>query len=111
MRLTLPRSLRYFLSSRTASSVRPRRAPLLMTEFRQQIQYSLGSSYTIERELGGGGMSRVFVAHDASLGRDVVVKVLPPELVAGVNVERFRREIHARRAAPASAHRAGARVG
>ena len=38
-------------------------------------------------------MSRVLVAHDISLRRDVVIKVLPPELVAGVNVERFRREI------------------
>ncbi|HEY4130534.1 MAG TPA: serine/threonine-protein kinase, partial [Gemmatimonadaceae bacterium] len=64
-----------------------------MTEFRQQVQQSLGSAYTIDRELGGGGMSRVYVAHDAALRRDVVVKVLPPDLVAGVNVERFRREI------------------
>ena len=64
-----------------------------MADFRAQIQESLGSSYTIERELGGGGMSRVFVARDGTLRRDVVVKVLPPDLIAGVNVERFRREI------------------
>ena len=64
-----------------------------MTDFRQQVQNSLGASYTIDRELGGGGMSRVYVAHDATLRRDIVVKVLPPDLVAGVNVERFRREI------------------
>ena len=38
-------------------------------------------------------MSRVFVAHDAQLGRKVVVKVLSPELAAGVNGERFKREI------------------
>jgi tRNA A-37 threonylcarbamoyl transferase component Bud32/tetratricopeptide (TPR) repeat protein len=38
-------------------------------------------------------MSRVFVAEDRVLGRKVVVKVLPPELTAGVNVERFNREI------------------
>src|SRR5437773_847992 len=38
-------------------------------------------------------MSSVFVARDMVLRRDVVVKVLPPNLVAGVNVERFRREI------------------
>lgn len=38
-------------------------------------------------------MSRVFVATDRTLGRTVVVKVLPPELAAGVNRERFRREI------------------
>jgi eukaryotic-like serine/threonine-protein kinase len=35
----------------------------------------------------------VFVARDVSLRRNVVVKVLPPELIAGVNVERFNREI------------------
>ena len=38
-------------------------------------------------------MSRVFVAEELSLGRKVVVKVLPPDLAATVNVERFRREI------------------
>ena len=38
-------------------------------------------------------MSRVFLAHERALGRKVVVKVLLPELAAGVNVERFRREI------------------
>ena len=64
-----------------------------MTDLRDQLQTALGSTYTIERELGGGGMSRVLVARDTALRRDVVIKVLPPELVAGVNVERFRREI------------------
>jgi tetratricopeptide (TPR) repeat protein len=38
-------------------------------------------------------MSHVFLAEDVVLGRKVVVKVLPPEMAAGVNVERFRREI------------------
>ena len=38
-------------------------------------------------------MSSVFLARDPALRRDVVVKVLPPDLVAGVNIERFRREI------------------
>jgi serine/threonine-protein kinase len=38
-------------------------------------------------------MSRVFLAEDTALGRKIVVKVLPPELTAGVNVERFNREI------------------
>jgi hypothetical protein len=60
---------------------------------RDQLQRTLGDAFTLERELGGGGMSRVFVAHEAGLGRRVVVKVLAPELGAGVNVERFRREI------------------
>ncbi len=38
-------------------------------------------------------MSRVFVATETALGRSVVVKVLPPELTGGVNIDRFRREI------------------
>jgi serine/threonine protein kinase len=59
----------------------------------EQLQRVLGEAYLLERELGGGGMSRVFLAHERALGRKVVVKVLLPELAAGVNVERFRREI------------------
>lgn len=61
--------------------------------FEEVLQRTLGSSYTLERELGGAGMSRVFLAEETTLGRKVVVKVLPPELSAGVNAERFRREI------------------
>ncbi len=60
---------------------------------RDQLQTTLGASYTIARELGGGGMSRVFVARDEALGRDVVVKVLAPELAEGLSAERFAREI------------------
>ncbi|MFL5618592.1 MAG: serine/threonine protein kinase, partial [Gemmatimonadaceae bacterium] len=57
------------------------------------LQSALGAAYTIERELGGGGMSRVFLAEDTRLGRQVVVKLLSPELGAGVSAERFEREI------------------
>jgi tetratricopeptide (TPR) repeat protein len=60
---------------------------------REQLQATLGAAYTLDRELGGGGMSRVFVARDEALRRNIVVKVLPPELLAGVNAERFDREI------------------
>jgi len=62
-------------------------------DLRDQLQLTLGASYTLERELGGGGMSRVFVAADTALGRSVVVKVLPPEMASGVSIERFKREI------------------
>jgi len=62
-------------------------------EFRERLQVALGSAYTLERELGGGGMSRVFVAEETSLGRKVVVKVLPPELAAALSAERFEREV------------------
>ena len=64
-----------------------------MSNFEDQLRAALAPAYDIERELTGAGMSRVFVATDRALGRKVVVKVLPPELTAGVNRERFRREI------------------
>ncbi|HET8624124.1 MAG TPA: serine/threonine-protein kinase [Gemmatimonadales bacterium] len=60
---------------------------------RELLQTALGEGYRLERELGGGGMSRVFVATETGLGRRVVLKVLPPELAAGLSVDRFRREI------------------
>jgi hypothetical protein len=58
-----------------------------------RLRDALGSAYDLERELPGGGMSRVFVATERALGRTVAVKVLPPDLAAGVNRERFKREI------------------
>jgi len=64
-----------------------------MTDFAEHLQEALGTNYQLDHELSGGGMSRVFVAVDRVLGRKVVVKVLPPELAAGVNRDRFRREI------------------
>ena len=62
-------------------------------DIRAQLQNTLGTAYTLERELGGGGMSRVFVADEARLKRKVVVKVLSPELAQGINADRFEREI------------------
>jgi tetratricopeptide (TPR) repeat protein len=60
---------------------------------RDQLQSTLGSAYLIERELRGGGMSRVFVATETALDRRVVIKVLPSALAEGMSVERFKREI------------------
>ncbi len=60
---------------------------------RESLQTALGASFTLGRELGGGGMSRVFIAHDGTLGRDIVVKLLSPELAQSLSVERFGREI------------------
>jgi tetratricopeptide (TPR) repeat protein/tRNA A-37 threonylcarbamoyl transferase component Bud32 len=64
-----------------------------MADLRNQLQSTLTGSYTLERELGGGGMSRVFLADETRLGRKVVIKVLAPELAAGISAERFQREI------------------
>jgi tetratricopeptide (TPR) repeat protein len=64
-----------------------------MSDLRARLQSALGDAYRIEQELGGGGMSRVFLAQEVRLGRPVVVKVLPPEMAAGVSAERFEREI------------------
>ena len=64
-----------------------------MTDLRAQLQLTLGDAYTIERELGGGGMSRVFVARDEVLGREVVFKVIKADLAEGVSAERFAREV------------------
>ena len=65
----------------------------MAAELRDYLQTTLGDAYVIERELGGGGMSRVFVATETALGRRVVIKVLPPDTAAQVSIERFKREI------------------
>jgi tRNA A-37 threonylcarbamoyl transferase component Bud32/TolB-like protein len=67
--------------------------PVVPDSLRDQLQTSLGAGYTLLRELGGGGMSRVYVAREEALGRDVVVKVLAPELAEGLSAERFAREV------------------
>ncbi|MEO7362069.1 MAG: serine/threonine-protein kinase, partial [Gemmatimonadaceae bacterium] len=59
-----------------------------------RLTAAVADRYTIERELGGGGMSRVFVALEHSLGRRVVIKTLPEDATFGdAAAERFRREI------------------
>jgi serine/threonine protein kinase len=62
-------------------------------DLRDQLQHALGSAYRIERELGQGGMSTVFLAEDLKHGRSVAVKVLRPELAAALGADRFTREI------------------
>jgi eukaryotic-like serine/threonine-protein kinase len=62
-------------------------------ELQRALQAAIAPALIIERELGGGGMSRVFLAREAALDRRVVVKVLAPHLAAGLSAERFRREI------------------
>src|SRR5215203_1743984 len=58
-----------------------------------RLQAALGPSFAIERQLGGGGMSQVYLVADAALSRRIAVKLLRPNPNAKVDVERFRREI------------------
>ncbi len=58
-----------------------------------QLNRTLSDRYLVERELGGGGMARVFVAEERALGRRVALKVLPGKASEGLNTERFQREI------------------
>jgi serine/threonine-protein kinase len=60
---------------------------------RDRLQSALGDAYQIERELTGGGMSRLFLANEASLNRKVVIKLLPPEFTSDVSSARFKQEI------------------
>jgi tetratricopeptide (TPR) repeat protein len=64
-----------------------------LAELLERLQAAIGDTYRVERELGGGGMSRVFLAEEVELARQVVIKVLPPDMAAGVSKERFHREI------------------
>ena len=63
------------------------------SDLKRDLQEAVGDVYAIERELARGGMSRVFVAVERSLGRRVVIKVLAPELLTGISAARFQREI------------------
>jgi serine/threonine-protein kinase len=62
-------------------------------DLRAQLERALSTSYVLERELGGGGMSRLFLATDRALGRPVVIKLLPRERTSELSTARFQREI------------------
>jgi hypothetical protein len=57
----------------------------LDSDLRERLEHALSASELLERELSGGGMSRVFVAEERALGRQVVINVLPSELAATVS--------------------------
>jgi len=65
-----------------------------MADLLERVRASLAGRYTIERELGRGGMATVYLAEDLKHHRKVAVKVLKPELAATLGEERFFREIH-----------------
>jgi tetratricopeptide (TPR) repeat protein len=58
-----------------------------------RLAAALSNRYTIERELGAGGMATVYLAHDVKHNRKVAIKVLRPELAAAIGAERFLAEI------------------
>jgi dienelactone hydrolase len=58
-----------------------------------RVRSALSDRYDIERELGAGGMATVYLAKDIKHSRQVAIKVLKPELAAGLGPERFLREI------------------
>src|SRR5262245_49011023 len=64
-----------------------------MSPARESLVEALKDSYTLERELGRGGMATVYVAHDLKHDRPVALKVLHPELASALGPERFQREI------------------
>ncbi len=64
-----------------------------MTDHPPRLQAALADRYTIERELGRGGMATVYLAHDLKHRRRVALKVLRPELTQALGPDRFLREI------------------
>lgn len=58
-----------------------------------RLNAALSERYSVDREIGEGGMARVFLATDLRHGRSVAIKVLKPELGAQVDADRFVAEI------------------
>src|SRR5688500_5568548 len=64
-----------------------------MAEPLATVRRALADRYTVERELGRGGMATVYLAEEAKHGRQVAIKALHPELAATLGADRFLREI------------------
>ena len=64
-----------------------------MSDLLAVLRDALRDRYTMEREVGRGGMATVFLARDRKLGRQVAIKVLSPGVMTSVAGERFLREI------------------
>lgn len=59
----------------------------------ERLQLALADRYTLERQIGAGGMAEVYLAHDVRHNRKVAIKVMHRELAVRVGVDRFLREI------------------
>jgi len=69
------------------------RFTLLLNEDPRELPKVLGDRFTVEREIGRGGMATVYLGHDRKHDRPVAIKVLRQEVAAGVGPDRFLREI------------------
>src|SRR5213593_2349727 len=58
-----------------------------------RLKEAMADRYTLERELGAGGMATVFLAHDPRHNRKVAIKVMHPDLADRIGPERFLKEI------------------
>ena len=89
----LGRSCLLSLHRRPSPSDRPIHNFVVMSELVDRLNVALSDRYTIERELGSGGMAQVFLAEDRKHHRHVAVKVLRPDLAAALGAQRFLREL------------------
>ena len=65
----------------------------IVADLFERLSVGLAARYKIQRELGQGGMAKVFLAHDLKYDREVAVKVLRPDLAVEVGPARFLQEI------------------